>query len=994
MPGARSLAAWAGLACLAGGLTQAAPLSVARESPTPVRAFRIFDKKSAPELPESIVMDLLQDERGVLWIATIGGLATYDGLALRAVHDPQAPLGSWTVLAARAQGGLYASSRRGVHVFDGHGWRRLATEHPVGSLVEEGGRWLWAVFGGRAWRMPAGATTPAWQPASLPAEIGNPQLVLSDRAGGLFVLGTERYAQCRDGACALLAVPSHSPRRITAALATRAGALWVGTWDGRLQALEPGAASWASVDLGRWPSGGIRSFTEDRRGQVWAGGLARLCHGTRTSAWSCWSEESGLPNSAALSLLADREGTLWLGLNGAGLRQWVGEAWSHLDRWPGESSAAPGMDVTGVARTARGGVLASAFGRGVLRWEGGALTSWDRRDGLVEDIRAVVEPSPGVVWAAGRHGVFELGPDRRFHQTLALNSGFAAGFARDPEGAWHVWTDAFGIYRRGVRWEPAADLNALLPERSVSALGWTSRGEPWIGLTNELIVRRRGGALERRPLGVEHGMPESVSVVLEVAPDEIWVGGQSGIAILSTAGSRLLTEADAVPGNVYFLQRAPDGAVWVGGSKGIARYRGGRFARYDAGSGLLAAECNRGAAVFPDGSLFAGTGGSLAHFDASLAPLPAPELRVYWQALPDTSPDGVLRRAPGQRRLQLAWNAPWLAPQPIEYRTQVGEQGWSPPTPANQMTVENLAAGAWPIAVEARLAGVEPQAWSAPAALRVEVAPFFRETAAARATAAVLAAGLMLLAVQLVARRSQVRREQALSRLRSDFMASASHELRTPIAQIRLFADTLRFGRVRDEEERADALDTIHRATQRLETLAGNLLQLARGQAGAPAFVARPVDVAALLEEVVRDQATPATGRDATLWVEVEAGLKAHLDPEGLRQALSNLVDNALKYGPAGQRVRLGAEQTAKGLRLWVEDQGPGIPAAERERVWERFVRLDRDRHSAVCGTGIGLAVVGDMVGRAGGSTWIEDVSPTGTRVVILLPQPGEGGAS
>ena len=102
---------------------------------TPVRAFRAFNRAAAPDLPESIVGDLLQDDQRVLWIATLSGLATYDGASLRAVRDPEAPRGV-SVLAERVAGGLYAASRRGVHVFDGR-WRRLGTELPVRSLAEE-----------------------------------------------------------------------------------------------------------------------------------------------------------------------------------------------------------------------------------------------------------------------------------------------------------------------------------------------------------------------------------------------------------------------------------------------------------------------------------------------------------------------------------------------------------------------------------------------------------------------------------------------------------------------------------------------------------------------------------------------------------------------------------------------------------------------------------------------------------------------------------------
>jgi len=108
---------------------------------------------------------------------------------------------------------------------------------------------------------------------------------------------------------------------------------------------------------------------------------------------------------------------------------------------------------------------------------------------------------------------------------------------------------------------------------------------------------------------------------------------------------------------------------------------------------------------------------------------------------------------------------------------------------------------------------------------------------------------------------------------------------------------------------------------------------------------------------------------------------------------LLNLLDNAVKYGPPGQVVTVGLAASDQRARLWVDDQGPGIPAADRERVWDRFWRLERDRGSAVAGTGIGLAVVRELVALHGGRAWAEDgqsatlpAGARGVRFVIELP--------
>jgi signal transduction histidine kinase len=117
------------------------------------------------------------------------------------------------------------------------------------------------------------------------------------------------------------------------------------------------------------------------------------------------------------------------------------------------------------------------------------------------------------------------------------------------------------------------------------------------------------------------------------------------------------------------------------------------------------------------------------------------------------------------------------------------------------------------------------------------------------------------------------------------------------------------------------------------------------------------------------------------------------VDPDAVRQILINLLDNAVKYGGSPQRVIVGLEAGNAVALLSVDDQGPGIPAADRERVFEHFQRLERDRQSAIAGTGIGLSVVKELVGRHGGRCWVTAGDRGGARFVVELPlaAPEEG---
>jgi len=234
----------------------------------------------------------------------------------------------------------------------------------------------------------------------------------------------------------------------------------------------------------------------------------------------------------------------------------------------------------------------------------------------------------------------------------------------------------------------------------------------------------------------------------------------------------------------------------------------------------------------------------------------------------------------------------------------------------------------------------------------------------------------------------QLRRESQLTRLRTDFISGVSHELRTPLAQIRMFSETLTLGRVRSEEERRRSLAIIDQEARRLTHLVENLLHFSRSERQTAHIAPEPTALAPLVQEVIDAFAPLAAARGVTLAASVPEDLVVPADPGAVRQMLLNLLDNAVKYGPAGQEVRIGATRENGVARLWVADRGPGIPRADRERVWDRFWRLERDRDSSVAGSGIGLAVVRELADLHHGRAWIDDGGPnaSGTRVVIELP--------
>ncbi len=230
------------------------------------------------------------------------------------------------------------------------------------------------------------------------------------------------------------------------------------------------------------------------------------------------------------------------------------------------------------------------------------------------------------------------------------------------------------------------------------------------------------------------------------------------------------------------------------------------------------------------------------------------------------------------------------------------------------------------------------------------------------------------------------RREALLARARSDFIAGVSHELRMPLAQILLASETLALEREPDSAARLGLATSIVREARRLATLVDNVLLVARSGAVALHPTLTAVDVEDLFAEVGESMELAVEDAGQRLEVRPPHGLAVQGDRQLLRQALTNLVDNARKYGAPSQTIRLGADVTASdGVHLYVENDGQGIPPAMRAKLFEPYERLPRDQTSERTGSGLGLSVVAQIARACGGTVRLEDGRPRGTRVVLAL---------
>ncbi len=229
-----------------------------------------------------------------------------------------------------------------------------------------------------------------------------------------------------------------------------------------------------------------------------------------------------------------------------------------------------------------------------------------------------------------------------------------------------------------------------------------------------------------------------------------------------------------------------------------------------------------------------------------------------------------------------------------------------------------------------------------------------------------------------------VTEERRAAATRRDFVANASHELRTPVAAIRGAAETLLAGALEQPEAARGFVEIVHRQAERLSRLTQDLLDLSRLESRQWRFEVAPVDLAALGRLVAELQGPSARKKGLELRVAIPPGLTVMADGRALEQVVVNLVDNAIKYTSTGS-VALGAEARGEDAVLTVTDTGPGIEPHHLARLFERFYRVDAGRAREAGGTGLGLAIAKHLVQGMRGEIDVAS-GADGTRFTVRLP--------
>ncbi|MDY7095821.1 MAG: two-component regulator propeller domain-containing protein [Acidobacteriota bacterium] len=916
-------------------------------------------------LPGATVLSL-QPDAGGLWVGTRKhGLWRLEGDEL----EPWRPGPSAQGVAARLAGDSILSLLRDA---DGilwagtlsHGLARLDGEPRLfttadglpGDAVKallsdsDGNLWVGTYGGGLARSDESGWVT--WN-----AEDGlGSDVVLSlfeDREGSLWI-GTEGGGLDRlmDGTFTPYGVPEGlGANYVWSVLEGRDGELWVGTEGGGVACLTEGGHGLGEGGLEILTtadgliSDSVTALWQDHRGDLWIGtrdaGLHRLRDPSSDTPMSgrldLFTRDQGLGGETVLSLYEDPGGTLWVGTLGGGIDRFDGRRFQPPDgtREAGKN-AFSGITVLALASNAQGHLLAGTNGQGLWQWDGTEVTTWTAADGLAHDtVLTLHQDTDGSLWI-GTYG----------------------GLSRLRDGQLTTFTTAQGLF---------SDVIFQILE--------DDQGRLWMSCNQGIF------AVEKEQL-------EAVAAGRRETVESLHLGAGDGMRSAECNGG-------GQPSGV----RSADGRLWFATVRGVAAMDPRQILRNRVPPTVVVES------VQVDGE-----------------PLERVLERESDQEGAEDSDPTELK--PGHERLEIfyAGNS-FRAPEQVRFRYRLAgfDRGWIDAGDQRRATYTNLPTG--------RLYRFEVQAanedgvWSpVTTGFEIFIRRHFWETPWFYLLVLLAAAALARLVYHLRVRHLLHRTEQLeakvaertaevvaqkdelahanrelekLNQVKSEFLAIAAHDIKNPLSLIYGYA-----GLIAERSEEPRRLRTIGgsivASVQRILNIVTDLLDTTAIESGKLTLHPMEEDLETLTALAVERNRPLAQEREMRLVFETggDEPLMAVVDKERIGRVLDNLIGNAVKYAPRRSTVtvRLRPEEHNEGpdgqtvARIEVQDEGPGVPAEVRERIFERFERLSGEAYARAPSTGLGLSIVKHFVELHHGRVWVESEPEEGSTFVVELP--------
>ncbi len=1000
--------------------------------------FEVFDSDRIPALGSNRIYNLAEARDGALWIRTEQGhLVRYGDGVFTACAAPkegradcslrQAGAPGYTLLQADRSGTLWAGGPDGTFRVEGGGLREVPElKIPAPTFIfldRTGGLWI-----GRRealWRRgPRGL-----ERIALPAPLGFPFVAVDD-SGDVWVAALDAIGRLR-GRDFVPEIPSRGvvsedprggvwislPGRLIRLIHQGAGTrreLWAETGTSllidpsRTVQTGPGQGVWAGVyktlfhdgrpvlTLSPGP-GGFSATYIGRDGTVWAAtsrrGELHAFHPARVATFA-----EGLPSPVIYPVYEDRDGTIWAGGGG-----FLASLASGAERFqPISAPEGPNQSVYAFLRD-RAGTFWVGTSHGLYTLGSRGLTPVDDERGRNVFVRAIFEDSRGGLWVGSEEGLLH----------------------REPLAA-------------GARWSWLRPENGL-PFPWIRVIRETPDGALWLGTNGGGVLRLAGGRFQ----AITHvqGLASDLVRGLWIAPDgRLWIATENrGLSRLDPAavdrpgGPRVATVGtrQGLPSRgVHQIVADGAGNLWMSSNDGIFRARlddlnavaDGRLPRletvlYTERDGMAVREANGGVQDAGlrdrDGRIWFPTVDGLVRLDPSALLRHAAPPPVYVEGLrvgEEESPVGAaVRLPPSHRSFAIEFTAPsFLAPerQRFRFRLVPYDHGWIEAGARREASYTQVPPGKYQFEV---MAAGPDGGWSQPATIQVEVVPRFYETLWFQVLCVLAACVAGAVAARIWGVRQQARRRQLermveertatiasqaeklreIDDLKSQLFANVSHELRTPLTlTLGPLQDALdgRFGPLR--EELAEQIDVALHNAQRLLGLVDQLLDVARLSAGGLRLRLRRGDVAAAVRQRVEAFLPLAERRGIELSLAAPPGpVEAWIDEVQIEKVFDNLLGNALKFTPRGGRVHVAVAVPPEDDRVEVSvrDTGPGIPAGQLERIFERFYQVEATNERRWPGAGIGLALARQLAELHGGTITVESAEGEGACFTVTL---------
>ncbi len=1019
--------------------------------------FRVYG--TAQGLPSSTVHKLAQDRVGTLWIATLDGLARFDGVDFTVWrHDPDVP-GSLPgndvqqVVIDEDDRVWLAIQDAGVARYDAatdrfDSWRHdpdnpgsLPTDR-IWALADDGAGGVWAGgYGGGLSRLRADGRIDNYRhdaddDASLRDDI---ILALMRRDDTLWIGTTKGLCRWRESDefrnVAIPAIANGTVPRFVNDIESDGATLWLATEAG-LRALPlDGSAPLPMPDALTQAQGS--GVAVEPNGEVWYASI----DGVRR--WRTGSDDEAIIHRAhpgrALSLqapgfvdvLRDREGSFWFATDGGGLAQLLPH-WRAVRVFlanPDDPERLPGSRVRILSVDADANLwLAANYDDGIAQLDPstGRATTWFRGgDGVTRPdppMFSVMRDDDGRVWTGGRGRIDRFDTASETLRSVTMDRDGTA-FPVTPVRRLAVLSDGSLLAAFGGGGVATIDADTMTARFDPLGAG---RNLPCAEIV-DVRVDRHGATWLACERGVLHAPRDSVDFVrvdgapdtstdsIAFAPDgHAWLHSLGSLGQYRVDGNRLIAERTIDAGAGWPVVKAGgvvidgDGIVWATTSRGLHSYdpETRRVATYDENDGLPSAEFSPTPPVLMAPTLIAaGTVAGPVVIDTRRLREPLPPSLMRWHTasvLRDASPDPVVLDMTrpidlhyDDRDLRVAVRLDsFTKPGAHRYRFRLEgyDSDWVQLTGQPERLFERLPSGDYTLAIEAIGSDGQSAGNILRQTIHVGLPPWRRPWAIALYLALALA---LAYAIQRAYRlRLEERHALALagerqhwaeqaSEAKTRFLASVGHEIRTPMAGL-LGMNSLLLDTALDTRQRHYAR-SVGQAGQHMLTLVNDLLDLSRIEAGQLTLDRAPIDLVAMLDAVIVDIEAAAEKKGLVLSLRIEPGtpLGVMADGKRLKQILLNFLSNAIKFTPAGH-VRLALQMTCNRHTFSVDDEGPGLSAEMRAKLFARYSQDDLGRRSG--GTGLGLSIAHELTLLMGGDIGADGRADGGSRFWLRVP--------